>query len=123
MNKILLIDDDKDFNDTLKEFLEYEGFSVICAYNGKEGLSLIRKEKPDLIITDIVMPNVDGLEVLVELQREPLSFPTKIIAISGGGRIDGEYYLDTAEAFNTDYTFEKPLVVGELLKAIRELLN
>ncbi len=123
MKKILIVDDDKDFNSSLKEYLEYKNFDVICAFNGKLGLSLIHTEKPDLIITDIVMPEFDGVELLDKLLSDSLPFQTRIIAVSGGGRIGGKQYLSVAEGLGADYIFEKPLNLDDLTKAISNLLD
>jgi len=123
MKRIILIDDDVDFNESLREYLEYEGFSVTSAYDGREGLKLIYENEPDLIITDIVMPNVEGIELLNTLTRQPLSTPVKIIAISGGGRVRGESYLELASSFNVDKVFEKPFVLEKFVTEIKALLN
>ncbi len=123
MKKILLIDDDRDFNESLMEYLEYEGFDVACAFDGKEGLSLVHQEKTDLIITDIVMPEADGIEFLRTLMDDSQTPSTKIIAMSGGGRIGGGRYLELAKAFGADHVFDKPLDVEAFMKAINKLLD
>ncbi|MEE8059489.1 MAG: response regulator [Pseudomonadales bacterium] len=123
MKKVVLIDDNVEFNATLKEFLELEDFEVISAFDGTQGLSLIYQEKPDLIITDIIMPEMEGIELLDQLTKYRLQCPTKIIAISGGGRIGAQQYLEFAKEIGADYVFDKPLKFKEFINAIRELLD
>ena len=94
MARILVIDDDDQILRTLHQVLEMEGHEVVDASNGKEGIKLFRENGADLIITDIVMPEKEGLETIMELRRD---FPDiKVIAISGGGRVDPESYLTLA---------------------------
>jgi DNA-binding response OmpR family regulator len=81
MSKILIIDDDEDFRSMLCDLLTREGFAVIEAKDGKDGLRKFREKSPDLIITDIIMPEQDGTGVIIELNL--LKSTTPIIAISG----------------------------------------
>ena len=122
MKKILLIDDDEDFNESLKEYLEYKKFTVVSAYDGKQGLSLIKQEHPDLIITDIVMPEVEGIELIGQMLEDSGARPPKIIAISGGGRMGGSDYLMLAKELGAHGTFEKPLDFNLLVETIDGLL-
>lgn len=118
----MLIDDDLDFHESLKDTLEYEGYSVKSAFDGKQGLSLIAKELPDLIITDIIMPNIEGIELINSLTLQD-NITTKIIAVSGGGRLACEEYLETAKAFGANSVFEKPLDIGLFLETVHNLLH
>ena len=122
MANILIIDDDDQFREMLRQMLERAGYEVVEAPDGKEGLRLFRENKVDLVITDIFMPEKEGLEVLMEFRR---NFPdTKIIAISGGARnISPEESLKMAEAFGAKYTFKKPVDREALLDAVKELLE
>ncbi len=121
MKRILVIDDDIQVRQMLKQILERAGYEVADAPDGKEGIRLYRDEPADLIITDIIMPEKEGIETILELRRE---FPdVKIIAISGGGRFDPGVYLETAEKFGVARTFGKPIDRKELLDAIQELLG
>ena len=122
MKKILIIDDDVDLNISLTEFLEDEGFQVFSAHNGKQGLKLVDSEQPDLVITDIVMPDMDGTEVVINLAGRDTEHPPKVIAMSGGGRISGKDYLSFVKNFKVDCVFEKPFEVEELLSSIKSLL-
>jgi len=95
--------------------LELQGYGVIEAENGYEGLLCYRAEPADLVITDMLMPVMDGVEMITELRRD---FPwIKIIAISGGRRA-----LEVARTL-TPYTFEKPFSLGKILDTVRELLR
>lgn len=123
MGRILLVDDDVSFNEVLKQYLEYVGHEVVCAFDGKQGLSLLEQVKPDLVITDIVMPGVDGMEFIFKIMDSIMHFPCKIIAISGGGRIGGKEYLETAKALGVDYALEKPFGMADLQKRIEKLLS
>jgi YesN/AraC family two-component response regulator len=83
MANILIIDDDQQILNMLSQILKRAGYGVVEALDGKQGLKLYRENPTDLIITDIIMPEKEGLETIMELQRD---FPdVKIIAISGGG--------------------------------------
>ncbi len=121
MNKILLIDDDLDFNESLTDILEYEGYEVACAFNGKQGLDLVKQEQPDLIISDIIMPDVDGLGFLMALRNE-LKSQIKVVIISGGGRVGGTDYLNMAQSLGADEVVEKPLDKHDFLERIKRLL-
>ena len=121
MAKIIVIDDEPSILLMLKKMLEKAGHEVDIALNGSDGFELFEKFKPDLIITDIIMPQKDGLEVVLELRRKHPDL--KIIAISGGGRIHPEGYLPSAKHFGADLIFQKPLVQKELLQAVSNLLN
>ena len=121
MARILIIDDDVQILDMLRQTLELKGYEVVDATNGKEGIRLYRENPADLIITDIVMPEKEGIETIIELKR---NFPdVKIIAISGGGRITPEGYLSMAKRLGANRTFEKPVERDELLAAVRELIG
>ena len=86
MSKILVIDDQKSIRNTLKEILEYEKNEVVLAENGPEGLELFDNEKFDIVLCDIKMPDMDGIEVLQKLMEK--SGDTPVIMISGHGNID-----------------------------------
>ncbi len=116
---ILVIDDDDQFRTMLREMLERAEYEVADAPNGKEGIRLYRENPADLVITDIIMPEKEGIETIMELKRD---FPdVKIIAISGGGQIDPEKYLYMAGRLGAKRTFAKPVEREELLKAVGEL--
>jgi DNA-binding response OmpR family regulator len=121
MIRILVIDDDIKIREMLKQYLERAEYEVLIAPDGKAALKLHSANPVDLIITDIVMPEKDGLETIMELRRR---FPAvKVIAISGGGKIEANEYLDIAKAMGVTRTFSKPFELRELLAAVRELLQ
>jgi CheY-like chemotaxis protein len=121
MAKILVLDDELSILLMIKKMLEKAGHVVSLALNGKEGLELFEKDRPDMLITDIIMPEKEGLETIFELRRK---YPElKIIAISGGGRISPDGYLPGAKLLGADMTFQKPLDQKEFLQAVSQLLN
>ena len=121
MSRILVIDDDDLVLDMLFQSLTREGYDVLIASNGEEGLRLYREEPVDLIITDLIMPEKEGIETIIELRQD---FPdVKIIAISGGGFIGKKDYLHMARIFGVQQTFTKPVAREQLLDAIRELIK
>ena len=131
MTKIIVIDDEKDIRNVLKEILHRAGFEVEVAASAEEGLGLLRDNGADLVITDIIMPGKDGVDTVYDIRME---FPnTRIIVISGGGNLTPmEYepsaikttaYLASASAAGADVTLTKPFDRGELLNAVTELVQ
>jgi two-component system response regulator (stage 0 sporulation protein F) len=115
MATILIIDDDDLIRVLLRSALEAAGYEVTEAANGRQGLELYRYRRTDLVITDIVMPEMNGLDMLLELTREFLH--AKVIAISGAG---GEKnVLDVAKLLGSRQTFQKPFCIPHLLGAVR----
>jgi CheY-like chemotaxis protein len=121
MGKILVIDDEPSILLMIKKMLEKAGHEVDMALNGLEGIELFEKYKPDLVISDIIMPQKEGLETIMTLRKGRPEL--KIIAISGGGRIGPEGYLPTAKLLGADMVFQKPLVQKDFLEAVSLLLN
>ncbi len=121
MAKILVIDDEPYILLLLKKMLEKEGYQVDMATNGVEGIELYHKHGADLIITDIVMPEKEGLETIINLKAENPSL--KVIAISGGGRVDSREYLHSAQLLGAEKIFQKPFKKDEIVQAVRELLG
>ena len=118
---ILVIDDDDQFRGMLRETLEHAGYEVMDAPNGKEGIRVYRENPADLVITDIIMPEKEGIETIRELKRE---FPdVKIIAMSGGARNGPAGYLKMAKMLGAQRTLTKPLEREELLETVMELIN
>jgi len=121
MARILLIDDDAPVRRTLRKMLERQGYEVEEAPDGKAGLTLYQENPADLIITDLIMPEMEGIETIMELRRR---FPdVKIIAMSGGGQIRPEQYLQIAKSLGAQHTFAKPVEMKLLLKTVEELLT
>ncbi|MEW6744217.1 MAG: response regulator [Planctomycetota bacterium] len=121
MARILIIEDDDLVRSVLKERLSRAGHDVRESPNGRMGMSCLQSAAFDLVVTDIIMEEGDGIEAIRELrQRLP---GVKIIAISGGGRIGPAVYLDLAEKCGAHRTFAKPFPMEGLLKAIGDLLG
>ena len=121
MAKILVLDDEPSILLMIKKMLEKAGHEVDTALNGKEGMLLFDKNKPDLVISDIIMPEKEGLETIFELRR---MYPDlKIIAISGGGRIGPDGYLPGAKLLGANMVFQKPLDQKEFVNAVNQLLG
>ncbi|MBL7211011.1 MAG: response regulator [Desulfobacteraceae bacterium] len=121
MARILLIEDDNDVREWLRQVLERVGYEVEEACNGDEGIERYREKQADLIITDIIMPKKEGIETITDLRVE---FPdVKVIAISGGGRLGPEPYLELAKGFGANRIIMKPFTTAEILEAIQELLE
>ncbi len=120
-NKILLIDDDEQFREMLAELLKRNGYDVIEASDGIHANSLYLKHHPKLVITDIIMPEKEGIETIIDLKREFNNI--KIIAISGGGRTNAMDNLRSARLLGADKTLEKPFENKEILNIIKDLMS
>jgi CheY-like chemotaxis protein len=119
--RILIIDDEDQPRRMLQQVLIRMGYEVVEARDGNEGLQLFRTSPTDLIITDILMPEKEGLETIIDLRRE---FPAvKIIAISGGGRTGNLNFLEVAKRLGAQRTLQKPFELQEMIAAVRELLQ
>ena len=115
MATILIIDDEEGIRALLRTELEAAGYEVTEATNGRQGLELYRLKQTDLIITDIAMPELNGLDMLLELTRQFLH--AKVIAISGVGGESND--LDAAKLLGARQTFQKPFSMKRLLDAVR----
>lgn len=119
MNRILIIDDDAPMRSMLKETFILNSYAVDTAANGHEAELLYTKNDYDVIITDIIMPDKDGIEVILDLLKKNKG--ERVIAISGGGRVNATDYLVTAEKFGVAATFQKPLDRKALLAKVRDI--
>ena len=120
MVRILIIDDDDSIRSVLSRYLERNGYAVDVAENGEVGLKCAQAEPPDLVITDVMMPEKDGLEVAIELRKMLPSVP--LIAISGGMRIAPMDFLPMMKRFGARRVLYKPVDFEELLGIIKEEL-
>ena len=121
MESILIIDDEPQIRSMIRLILERSGYTVIEASDGIEGLRRFREKPADLIITDLIMPNKDGIGLIIELKKE---FPdVKIVAMSGGGLNRPEGYLRGAQKLGAACTLSKPINRQELLRVVRDTLN
>ena len=122
MAHILLIDDDEQFRAMLSQMLTRDAHQVTIACDGEEGLRLAEQIKPDLIITDILMPHKDGIETIMALNESGSTIP--IIAVSGGRRfISADFNLESAALVGVKATLAKPLVRADLRQAIALALS
>ena len=122
MTKILIIEDEEQVRKYLRKTLELQGYEVIEAPNGKIGLNVYHQESIDLIITDIIMPEKEGLEIIMELKRNFKD--VKIIAITGGYSQTGpDNLLEMAKRFGAKVTIRKPFKNDEILNAVQCLLD
>lgn len=119
MTRVLVIDDDIQIRNMLREFLTRNGYDAVVAGDGSAATELLREGLVDLVITDVVMPNKEGLETIREIRADHPDM--KIIAISGGGKIGPQSYLDLARRFGAVYTFTKPLDLAAVMEAVRDL--
>jgi len=115
MATILIIDDEEPIRALLRTTLEAAGHEVVEAGNGRVGLDLYRLRPTDLIITDILMPELNGLDLILALTRQFLH--AKVIAMTGGGAETN--VLDVAKLLGARRTFQKPLSMPQLLDAVR----
>jgi CheY-like chemotaxis protein len=116
MARILVIDDDKTIRCLLRAGLELAGHEVVEAKNGSEGLQHYQAAPTAVVITDMQMPVMDGIQLLIELQR--IAPRVQVIALSGG-----RGYLERARALNAQRTFEKPFHLHAVLDAVQELAS
>ncbi|PKQ69085.1 sigma-54 dependent transcriptional regulator [Labilibaculum manganireducens] len=118
MSKILIIDDEKSIRNTLKEILSYEDYEISLAENGLEGIELAKSDEFDVVLCDIKMPQMDGIEVLDKIQE--LGLDTPVIMISGHGNIDTAVESIKKGAFDF---LEKPLDLNRILITIRNAMD
>ena len=122
MAQILIIEDNVEFRDVLREMLKREGYEVAVASDGEKGLNMFRNNPESLVVTDILMPHKDGIDVISELEKE---FPeSKVIAISGGAIASAKDCLEATKMFScVKYAFTKPFANEELLQAVKQLVG
>jgi DNA-binding response OmpR family regulator len=120
MAHILVIDDEESIRSMLAIILEKEGHRVTVAENGKIGMSRFKAEGADLIITDLVMPEQEGVETIMQLRQQHPTFP--IIAMSGGGS-RADTYLAICKRLGVRHTLAKPFTMDELIKTVAAVLS
>ncbi len=121
MPVILLVEDDMELRAMLKAALIRKDFTVVEAGNGKEALVKFKPGVTDLVVTDLIMPDEDGLKVIMEIREKKPGI--KVIAISGGGKAGPGSYLNLASALGADKVFYKPFAVADLIREIENLLS
>ena len=120
MKNILLVDDDDLSRGAVHKMLERSGYAVQSTGVGQEALAWYRREPADLVITDLIMPETDGLEMIQELRK--INPAVRVLAISGGGRVDAEEYLSVARKFGAVEVLPKPFSAPELRQAVEAAL-
>ncbi len=120
METILVIDDEPAMRQMIRGILESASYRVIDAPNGAIGLALFREQRPGLVITDILMPEKDGIEAVKEMRK--IDPEVLIIAISGGGRAKYMNFLEAAKAFGAAESLAKPFRRDQLLAAVASVL-
>lgn len=121
MCKILVIDDSRIITDMLRNYLTNEGFEVITAEDGSEGIKAIDEYHPDLVITDIIMPKKNGIEVVMHLKFNRPSI--RVIAMSSGGTISAKEHLSNVMRLGADFILKKPFSYEEIHLAITNVMK
>jgi DNA-binding response OmpR family regulator len=121
MARILIIDDDPAMRRMVARTLAGSGHDIVEANDGEEGLNLFRANPPDLVVTDILMPKLEGIMTIMEMRRE--TPPVAIIAMSGNGQGYGMNYLDYAKKLGADAMLPKPFRPAELMALVDKLLS
>ncbi len=118
---ILVIEDDLELQEFVQEFLSENDFDVLLAGNGNEGLNVLDKHTVDLVLTDLLMPEKDGVRVISEIKTHHSHIP--VIAMSGGQSVFSPVFLEAAATLGAAKTISKPFRNEELLQTIRECLQ
>ena len=118
--RVLLIDDEDRIRELLATILTDADYDVMCASNGAEAMELMNDQSFDLVITDILMPEKEGVETIMELKRKTPE--TRIIALSGGGRTKNFTPLKIAARAGADMTLQKPIEPDDLVEAVRKVM-
>ncbi|MFA6321152.1 MAG: response regulator [Candidatus Omnitrophota bacterium] len=117
--RVLLIDDERDFTDMVKMRLEALGYDVIFSNDGKAGLEMAKKYRPDIILLDLVMPGMNGFLVLTELKGNPYTAAIPVVMLTA--KTEAEYEMDAENLGAINY-LSKPVKMEELENALKKLL-
>mgnify|MGYP006299521637 CR=1 FL=1 len=121
MSTVLIVDDDRQVRFLLKTVLEDAGYTVEEADTGTEAVKKYAPGRHDIVILDIIMPDMEGVETLRRLREMDPS--VRVIAVSGGGKLEGSHYLRMMRGFGLEHTFAKPIDPDEFLAAVRDVLG
>ncbi len=119
MASVLIIDDEKPVRNLLKEALESIGHQIVEAANGKDALQTIQSNPPSLVIVDIFMPEIDGIEIIKNIRRTQTDI--KIIAMSGRASLNGVNLLEVAQRLGATYTLPKPFEIRHLINIVQDI--
>ncbi len=121
MADIVVVEDNTDLRQIIAHILTKAGHSVTEACDGSEILEILAKQPADIVLTDIVMPNQEGIQTIVQIRRH---YPhLKIIGMSSGGSEGEGYYLEMAREFGANATLAKPFPKGKLLETVEALIG
>ena len=121
MFSILVVDDEDSVRELVKEMLSRDGYTIYEASNGQEAVDSFNEHPVDLILTDLVMPEKSGIDLIMQLKNE--NSQVKVVAISGGGGITGRFdYLPIAKLLGARAIIRKPFTMAEIRKAVSEAL-
>ena len=119
---VLVVDDDRETREMIREWLTSSGYNLLCAENGKEGTKIFRRQRVDLVLLDVFMPEQDGIEVLMEMRR--MAKAAKVVMMSGGGgRMKVEHVLKLAGKLGATETLPKPFTPMELTQTVDRLIG
>jgi YesN/AraC family two-component response regulator len=119
--KVLIVDDNQDVLISMRLLLQCAGYAVRTAQDGSEGLRLYQEDPPDVVITDLAMPEMDGIEMMVKIREK---YPaSRIVAISGFSEKKQADYLSVAKAVGAIETFVKPVESNVLLEKLDSLIG
>jgi DNA-binding NtrC family response regulator len=121
MTRVLVVDDDARVRNAARAFLEAAGFQIIEAESGRVALETLKSESVEVVLTDMFMPDTDGIELIHALRRQSPALP--IIAMSGGGYDDGKDVLAVARLLGAGAIVQKPLTQRKLVGAIRRVVG
>jgi len=116
---ILIVDDDRQVREMLRATLERAGYEIDEAADGQQALASYARRRPDVALVDIIMPEMEGIETILQLRRRDRD--ARIIAMSGGGHVGPDAYLQSARQCGASYAFTKPIDREALLRAITDL--
>ena len=120
-HQILLIDDDRNLRTMLTRALGRFGYTVAEAENGREALARLETATFQLVVTDIIMPDMEGIELILKLRRSMPQLP--VIAMSAGGRIGPDSYLSLAKRSGAVLTLVKPFGIDEFIAAVKSVME
>jgi len=118
--RALVVDDDEGIREMLALILKRRGLEVVLASDGREGVKTFSEQNFDLVVTDLIMPDKEGIEMILEIRA--MKRPVRIIAISGGGRVDQSMHLHLARSVGADRVLSKPFMPREFILLVDEVL-
>ena len=122
MSSILVVDDEQPVCDMIKDMLEPAGYDVTATLSADQAFSIFKESSRDLLITDMVMPDTTGIDLIMKIKE--ISPDVKILAISGGGGINGRFdYLAVAELLGAKSILKKPFTLSDLRSKVKEVLE